>query len=55
MAAVNHLTKKDLGNQLEVIESVPFILLMERQLIKIPKQPFFLVMKSNRKNQKEHI
>ena len=37
--------KKDLGNQLKVIESVPFILLMDSQLMKIPYLPFFLVMK----------
>ena len=46
--------KKDLGSQLQVIESVPFILLMDRQLMKIPFQPFFLVMKVKRKNQEEH-
>ena len=31
-----------------------FILLMDWQLMKIPYQPFFLVMKVKRKNQKEH-
>ena len=49
------LTKKDLGNQLQAIESVPSILLMDWKLIKIPYQPFFLIMKiKKKKNQEEH-
>ena len=48
------LAKKDLGNQPQAIESVPFILLMDWQLMKISHQPFFLVMKLKRKNEEEH-
>ena len=31
-----------------------FILLMDGRLMKVPYQPFFLVMKAKRKNQEEH-
>ena len=46
--------KKYLDNQLQVIQSVPFILLMDWELMKILYQPFFLVMKAKRKNEEEH-
>ena len=46
--------KRIFSNQLQTIESVPFILLMDWELMKIPYQPFFLIMKIKRKNQEEH-
>ena len=39
------MTKNDFGNQRQVTKSIPFILLMDWQLRKIPYQPFLLVMK----------
>ena len=50
-----HLTKKDLANPLQVIESVPFMLLMDWQLTKIPYQPFTFVMKVKNKKIKKAI
>ena len=49
------LTKKDLGNQLQAIESVPSILLMDWKLIKIPYQPFFLIMKIKKKKSRRRL
>ena len=46
--------KRIFGNQLQTIESVPFILLMDWELMKIPYQPFSLIMKIKRKNHGEH-
>ena len=46
--------KRIFGNQLQTIESVPFILFMDWELMKIPYQPFSLIMKIKRKNHGEH-
>ena len=51
----NHLTKKNLGNQLQVIESVRFILLTDWQLMKIPYQPFFLGYESKEKKSRRTL
>ena len=49
------LTKKDLGNQQQAIESVPSILLMDWKLMKIPYQPFFLIMKIKKKKSRRTL
>ena len=48
------IDNKDLGNQLQAIESAPLILLMDWQQIKISYQPFLSVIKAKRKYQEKH-